>query len=136
MKFKICKNKEAYIDRKGNSIAGYHIEFKNKLGFWCKYKRIPDWSLVPGTPFVVTYISRKGAERVMTKLQNGTKCNEGVSIVMVMDKGKKKGLKIGFGLVGAIMFSAFVNTFANTWVAFAYFSILITLTVIYVIKKA
>ena len=83
MKFKICKNKEAYIGRKGNSIAGYHIQFKNKLGPWCKYRRIPDWSPAPGTPFVVTYISRESAERVMTELQNGTKCNKGVSMVMV-----------------------------------------------------
>ena len=52
-----------------------------------------------------------------------------------MDKGKKKGLKIGFGIVGAIIISAFVDTFANEWVVLAYFSTLLTLTVIYVIKK-
>jgi hypothetical protein len=62
---------------------GYHIEFKNKLGFWCKYRRVPSWSPPPGAPFVVTFGSHKDAESVITALQDGEICNEGPSFVMV-----------------------------------------------------
>ncbi len=83
MECRVCKNRVAFIDNKGREIAGYHLEFKNKLGFWCKYRSVPDWSPSPGTPFVVTYVTRKSAEHVMKEVQNGTKCNEGISMIGV-----------------------------------------------------
>lgn len=72
-KYKICEEKS----------GSYHIELKNKLGFWCKYRRIPFWSPPPGTPLVVEFSSYSDAERAVTLLQNGKLCNEGPSMVMI-----------------------------------------------------
>ena len=59
----------------------YYIEFKNKLGFWCKYRLVPDWSPPPGSAFVVTYRKRSDAQNVITALQNGTTRNESTSMI-------------------------------------------------------
>jgi hypothetical protein len=81
MECRICENDNKYVHRSGKIDACYHIEFKNKLGFWCKYRR--SHPSRPGALFVVTYLSRESAECTIKRLQNGQTCNEGPSMIMV-----------------------------------------------------
>jgi hypothetical protein len=81
MKCRICEEKNVYIDKLGKvSVANYYIEFKNKLGFWCKYRRVPEWW---PSPLVVIFTLRKDAQSVITALQNGEIRNEGPSMIFI-----------------------------------------------------
>ena len=70
MEYRVCEER-----------PDYHIEFKNKLGFWCKYRLVPDWSPSPGSHFVVTYKTRDDAQSVITELQSGALRNESTSMI-------------------------------------------------------
>ena len=83
MEYRICEEKDSvYVSSTGETQRGlYIIKFKNILGFWCKYRLVPDWSPSPGSHFVVTYKTRDDAQSVITALQNGSKCNKSTSMI-------------------------------------------------------
>ena len=52
-----------------------------------------------------------------------------------MDKETKKGLKIGFSLVGTIIICAIADAFVNGLPKFIFFGTLLTAITVYVLKK-